>query len=418
MTRLINSLLILAILIVNPVVGQTKMKEEQKMEFLNDLVLSFEEEFLWQKKGQQIAVELKAKIENGDYKSITEADIFVETLTRDLFKLSNDRHLSIDLYNQSPQKTSRKSASENAPTFQMELISDGLYYLKFDEFPSLDETTELEIADLMSSIIDARKIIIDLRDNTGGSDETVNHLIGYFFKEKKKLATTYQWNSPSKELWSIPKPQSDFLSKTTLIILTSQSTFSAAEIFTQRLQLHDRAIIIGEKTPGAGHRTATYLMSDIFLLNWPYEKSLHSMNEQDLEGKGILPDYSVHYNSAKRIAIRYAETGGIKTISKLPVAGTSLSMIDALMEALNSSSEHAIEAFVTEYGSTEKYEQVLHSLYKFKTVWNDQLSSNYVNIHQLPDNKTRIFVQTSYGIIQIKISQNIENRIEQIMTRL
>ncbi len=415
MKSLIKTLL-LVIITTNLTFGQINLPQKQKNEFLNDLVTSFENEFLWTEKGKQIAKELDAKIKNSDYSKIAEADIFVETLNRDLYILSNDLHLKVDLYEAEQEKSSITSKSKMKPVIQKELVTEGIYYLKFDVFPNLSKEFEKEIDNLMSSLEGSRSIIIDLRDNSGGSDETVNHLIGYFFSEEKKLGTSYQWNKPPQEIWAVPKAQSKTLSGVRLIILTSQSTFSAAEIFTQRLQLHDRAVVIGERTPGAAHRTMTYLMNDVFLLHWPYERSEHVVDNKDLEGIGIIPDYLVHYDKAIDESIKIAK--GIKVEKEHSIAiPQSAQLIGDLIEALNSNSDNSINEFVDKNVTLNHQETVSRTLQKFKTVWNDSFEAKIVNIHNLPESNFRIFIETVYGVKQMKIALNGSNKIEKIMMR-
>ncbi|MEP1096069.1 MAG: S41 family peptidase [Cyclobacteriaceae bacterium] len=417
MNALTIRLSLLIALTTNLVFGQVNVSEGQREEFLNDLVLSFESEFLWKEKGEKIAKALKVKINNGEYASIADADVFVETLNKDLFVLSNDRHLKIDLYEPKPEGSSNRSSSTKTSIFEKERVADGVYNLRFDEFPRLSEAFEKELDELMSSLQNATAIVLDLRNNSGGSDETVNHLIGYFFDEKKKLATSYQWNSEPKELWATPKDQSGAFSETDVIILTSQSTFSAAEIFTQRLQLHNRAIVVGERTPGAAHRTTTYLMNDVFLLDWPYEQSTHARDSSDLEGEGIMPDYLVHYNDAKKVAFQIAESGKTKKPGKVALP-KSTKLIDGLANALNAKSNNPHQAFILKYVTADSQDQISRTLSRYRAVWNDDFRGKLTNIHYLPENKVRLFLETSYGTIQMKIMLDEANKIEGIMTRL
>lgn len=417
MSKLSIKFFVLAIFAANLAFAQVEMSEAQKNEFLNDLVLSFENEFLWEAEGYDIARRLKDKIDHGDYAAISDASLFVETLNRDLYILSRDLHLKVGLHQSQPTNSAEPKEFTIKSLFQKQLITDGVYYLKFDEFPSLDSLIKKEINELMSSLENPKAIILDLRDNSGGSDETVNYLIGYFFDEKKKLATSYQWNAPSKEIWASPKDQSEVLSKAKLIILSSQSTFSAAEIFTQRLQLHDKAIVIGEPTPGAAHRTMTYLMSDIFLLHWPYEKSLHSKGEQDLEGIGIIPDYLAHYDDARNLAIEYVQSGSTNGLDKIQLPQKT-EIIKELMEALNAKSDEPVESFIANYIVLDNRGQVLGTLNKFRNVWNDKCNGKIVNSHYLSKSQFRVFIETAYGIIQMKVTLNQEHKIKNIRYRL
>ena len=412
-----NILILLICLNTHFTLGQTIMSAQQKSGFLKDLVTSFEEEFLWDKKGKDIAKSLNLMIKDGNYRNIAKADIFVETLNRDLYKLSNDLHLKVGLVNTNPIVLPNTSTSSNKPFIQREVLDSGIYYLKFDTFPKLNKPVKRDIEGIMSSFTEPKKVIIDLRDNSGGSDETVNYMIGYFFDKNIKLATSYQWNTSPKEIWAKPKPQSENLSQTELIILTSRSTFSAAEIFTQRLQKHNRAIVIGEETPGAAHRTMTYLMNDIFILYWPYERSEHEKDKSDLEGVGIKPDYQVHYNDAKEFAISFVK--GDKTkVTGVNRNSKHLEMLNELDAALNSKTNSLLRKFVSIHVIKEHQKQVLSTLKKYNTVWNYQFDQEIVDVHTLLNNDLKVFFINNSGLLQMKIKLNIDNKIENIIYRL
>ena len=409
-----KQVVILIVLSLNLALGQVSMTKSQKEEFLKDLVSSFESEYVWEEKGKVIAKALQYKIDNGDYSGLNEAEIFVETLNRDLFVLSNDRHLTIEVYNPKPEKPKETTDPVNKSLFKKELLAEGIYYLKFDVFPHLDQSVEEEIEEMFTSLKTPKVIIFDLRDNSGGSDKTVNYIAGYFFKEKTMLATSYQWNSSPKEIWALPKKLSESLSETKLMLLTSQATFSAAEIFAQRLQLHGKAKVIGEPTFGAAHRTASYLMNDVFMLHWPYEYSKHVKGDKDLEGVGIKPDYKVHYNSAKKMVLDIAQTGNFPNREKNFNFKPS-KIARALLKAMNA--DTIDENFVLEHIVLEDQKKVLTTLNKFKMVWNPGKDAKITNIHHLEGNSIRIFLQTNYGIIQMKVILN-QGKIGKIMYRL
>nr|WP_299381766.1 S41 family peptidase [Allomuricauda sp.] len=405
----------LLFILVHFTYGQTDFTKERKNEFLNDLVTSFKTEFLWEEKGIEIAKKLNSKINKGAYEDITDPELFVSILNRDLYKFSHDLHLKIGL-NRPASKTSSITNSKSYFFISKKEPEEGIYYLKFDEFPELTKSLKAEISEFMSSLTNPKAIIIDLRDNSGGSDMMVNHLAGYFFPNKKMLATSYQWNTPPQEIWAVPKLQSKELSKVKLIILTSQATFSAAELFTQRLQLHNRAQVVGEPTPGGAHRTMTYLMSDIFLLHWPYEKSLHAATLQDLEGIGVKPDYPAHYQNAFQTALKLIGSGGkpVVTDSKMP---KQPKLVRRLVKALNSYTVSAVENFLSKHVVPENQEAIAKALTRFNKVWNPTKDALVANLHFISENQIRLFVKSQDGTNIIKLVLNDANQISKILIR-
>ncbi len=413
MLKILSPLAIIVIVSIN-LLAQHSLTNEQRDEFLNDMVTSFETEFLWEEEGKVIANKLRAKIEKGDYAKINDAELFTATFSRDLFLLSGDRHLTVWPKPSEEDDNSAVPTEKPRSIFTREDIGKGIYYLKFDMFPRLNEALEVEIEEMMSSFVQAKAIIIDLRDNGGGSDQTVNHLAGYFFDEKTKLATSYQWGQDPHDIWATPKSTSSSLAKTRLIILISQASFSAAEAFTQRLQFRQRAFVIGEKTPGALHRSATYLMNDLFMLQWPYERSVDALQQKDIEGIGISPDLYAHYDEAKTVAINYLKNHKPES-SVADEQQNEDRVIRELLSQLNSKSID--QEYLSDYLTAEGQERVLSSLTRFRQVWNQDLNAQLNNVHHPEENSLRLFIQTTSGELVMKLIME-DGRIDSLMYRL
>lgn len=417
MYKYIIRLILLVFILFNLLFSQYSTADKKKSEFLTDLVSSFKTEFLWESKGQFIAKELTKIIESGKYSSLRDSRLFVETLNRDLYKLSNDLHLTVSLNKTESIVEPLNSSSTLSPIFLKETVGHGIYYLKFDEFPRINKSVKKELNNVMTSLQDASTIILDLRENSGGSDDLVNYLAGFFFEKKTKLAFSFQWGAESKEIWATPKKQSKKLSRTKLMILTSQSTFSAAEIFTQRLQLHGRAIVIGERTPGAAHRTQTYLMSDTYLLQWPYERSEHIVENRDLEGIGIIPDYPIHYNNTKEFAINMASSKN-HISKKYEMSARIKNVINELVTTLNMDLSISDETIISKHVDSNNHQKIMRALRSYNLVWNTSLNHELTNIHIIDEKYIRIFLENDVGTIQMKIGFNSNDKIEKVMYRL
>ncbi len=411
-----KALLQLAIIlsVSSTLLAQRSLTNEQRDEFLQDMVKSFETEFLWEEEGKVIANKLRAKIENGDYAGLKDAELFTATFSRDLFSLSRDRHLSVWVKPSETEDNSALQTEKPRSVFTSEDIGKGIYYLKFDMFPRLNGALEVEIEEIMASFDQANAIIIDLRDNGGGADQTANHLAGYFFDEKTRLATSYQWGQDPQDVWATPKSTSNSLAKTKPIILTSQASFSAAEAFTQRLQFRQRAFVIGEKTPGAVHRSATYLMNDLFMLQWPYERSVDASQQKDIEGIGISPDLYAHYDEAKTVAIDYLKNQGPKSSVAVQKPNEDRIVREFLYQI---NSKIIDQEYLSDYLTSAGQEKVLSSLMRFKTVWNEDLNAQLNNVHHLEEGNLRLFIQTTFGELVMKLIME-DGGIDGLMYRL
>ncbi len=375
-----------------------KMSPEQRDEFLVDLVQGFRDEYLWPDKGRRIAEELAAQVQAGFYARQDGAEDFVALLNRELYLLSHDLHLSVSLHEdkEEPHSGSPRSVPTLART------GDNIVQLKLDSFPEPDESFRKRLQDVLDSIGSAAGLVIDLRDNAGGSDDCVNLLLGAFFAKRTHLATSHRWNSDPVELYADPLPCSASLSQTPLVVLTSRATFSAAEIFTQRLQDHGRAQVTGEGTSGAAHRTMTYRMCDIFLLHWPWEYSCHARSGQDLEGIGIRPDLPASYNAAPGLALAHLGENRDAALS-LPQEDPPAEWVELLVQALNASREDGLREFVSRFGEHSAAPGLITSLQRFQRVWNIERNLALVACHHVDKHSERLFLRTPQATVLLRI---------------
>lgn len=129
------------------------------------------------------------------------------------------------------------------------MIDSEIAYIKLDEFtPGAGKEVEEALVKLKKQ--GAKKLIIDLRDNPGGSlYEAVNIVNAFVPKGKEVVATrgkVPEWNKSYTAL------NNSVDTEIPLAILTSGGSASASEIVAGSLQDYDRAILVGQKTFGKG----------------------------------------------------------------------------------------------------------------------------------------------------------------------
>jgi len=122
-------------------------------------------------------------------------------------------------------------------------------YIKLDEFtPGAGKEVEEALAKLKKQ--GAKKLIIDLRDNPGGSlYEAVNIVNAFVPKGTEVVATRGKVPEWNKSYTALNNPVD---TEIPLAILTSGGSASASEIVAGSLQDYDRAILVGQKTFGKG----------------------------------------------------------------------------------------------------------------------------------------------------------------------
>ncbi len=94
-----------------------------------------------------------------------------------------------------------------------------------------------------------KKLILDLRDNSGGYLGSAVQVANEFFKKGELIVYTEGNASPRDEFRADGNGK---LQEMPLIILVNEFSASASEIFAGAMQDHDRATIIGRRTFGKG----------------------------------------------------------------------------------------------------------------------------------------------------------------------
>lgn len=147
----------------------------------------------------------------------------------------------------------------------------------------------------VDSIIDkARKypaLIVDLRDNSGGSAETLKYLLGGVFDKEVKIADRVGRKATKPE---VAKPQHHQYSGK-LVVLVDSSSASAAELFARVVQIEKRGTVVGDRTSGSVMEAKHYheqLVRDsvIYYGASVTEWDLIMTDGKSLEHTGVTPD--------------------------------------------------------------------------------------------------------------------------------
>jgi carboxyl-terminal processing protease len=164
---------------------------------------------------------------------------------------------------------------------------DGIAYLYLPHFGYSPE----KIGKLVEKIQKARALVVDLRDNPGGREETLSAFLGHFQTEPAVIGETI--SRKKKEPMKV-KPQKLQLSIPLFFLVDSESS-SAAEVVPRHLQLAGRAVVVGDRTAGrvtgarfyighTGTQTVTFYGISVAV------ERLVFPDGQELEGRGVTPD--------------------------------------------------------------------------------------------------------------------------------
>jgi hypothetical protein len=274
------------------------------------------ENYVFPETGDQMSASLLRSLASGAYDSITSEAMFARRLTDDLRAICNDRHLSVRPGTMDPEVAEEAQLTEadlaamrrdNFAFRKTEILPGNIGYVKFDGFSGVKEA-EPTAAAAMNFVAHCDALILDLRENGGGSPDMINFICGYLFDSPTLLNRFYNRPTDSTtESYSraeVPGPR--FGQTKPVYVLTSAGTFSGAEELCYDLQNLKRGIVVGEVTGGGAHPVMGMPAGDRFIIRVPYARAINPVTETNWEGVGIKPDIEVPADRALDAAVEAA----------------------------------------------------------------------------------------------------------------
>lgn len=251
------------------------------------------------------------------YDDITNCLEFTDTLTADLRSICHDLHLwvrwfpeeRLDLFREDSltdaekQERQRRASYENFGFQKIERLSGNIGYLDLRSFTGAATAGATAIA-AMNFLAHSDAIIVDLRQNGGGSPSMIQLISSYFFEEPVHLNSFYvRAQDTIEQFWTQAYVQGPKMVNTDLYILTSDYTFSGAEEFTYNMKNLERATIIGDTTGGGAHPVEFHTFANLgVVLKVPFGRAINPITGTNWEGTGIVPDIVVPQEEALDVA--------------------------------------------------------------------------------------------------------------------
>lgn len=134
----------------------------------------------------------------------------------------------------------------------------------------------------------AQKIILDLRNNTGGLVNEALDIADLFLKEQEKILITV--DSDNNEV--INYSQNAPTISEDVVVLVNEYSASASEILVGALKDNNRAKVVGTKTYGKGVIQSVFSLTDGSALKLTVEE-YYTPNREKINKIGITPDYEI-----------------------------------------------------------------------------------------------------------------------------
>ncbi|MFH9728650.1 S41 family peptidase [Streptomyces sp. NPDC017254] len=260
------------------------------------------EQYVFPEIAEQVAGLLQRRLADGAYDACS-AEELAALVTADLQSVNGDRHLRLKHHADpvSPQQGAATldamrrdfdTSLGGAPRVQ--LLDGGIAVAELAPmlFP-LDWAAE-PLAAALTLVSRAKALIVDLRGNRGGDPDTVAFVCSYLLDQRTHLNTMH-WRSRdlSEQSWSLPHvPGARFGGSKPLYVLSSASTFSAAEELAYNLQQLGRAVVVGERTRGGAHPCKGWTVHPHLEVTVPMGRAINPVSGTNWEGTGVEPDVS------------------------------------------------------------------------------------------------------------------------------
>jgi C-terminal processing protease CtpA/Prc len=145
----------------------------------------------------------------------------------------------------------------------------------------------------IKALASTKKIVFDIRDHNGGSDNVSKYIAGRFATSKKLFMTSKKRNGAghndfeSVMKWYVePEGESQYIKP--VILLTTSRTISAGETFTFAMRENANVIQVGDTTAGAFSDTVPFQLPNGWLITISVG-DYRGPDGKSYEGIGIAP---------------------------------------------------------------------------------------------------------------------------------
>ncbi|MGL5317901.1 MAG: S41 family peptidase [Bacteroidales bacterium] len=191
-----------------------------------------------------------------------------------------------------------KNNYQMAGGFKLQTLSDSVGYIYYGSFGS--SVSNANISAAFEKFKGYKGIILDIRDNGGGSITNADLIAARFTKENRTVGYIKHKTGPGHNDFSEPRPISltaydGWRWEYPVVVLTNRHCYSAANYFVMIMRQLPNVTIIGDRTGGGSGLPFSSELPIGWSLRFSASPILNE-NKEDTEF-GIDPDISVSFNS-------------------------------------------------------------------------------------------------------------------------
>ena len=310
--------------VVLPSRAQTNSNEidtKEKKEVVDSVASILNRSYVFPEVGTKMSDLLTNNLKAKKYAKISDPNEFAQVLTADVRSISKDLHLRIqfDPENIARRRNAAQSSADsiafaarrlqnnkaaNYGFREVRILDGNIGYLNLTGFFGVDERAGAAAESAMNFLSNADALIIDLRQNGGGSPAMIQLITSYLYGPHGVHLNNF-YNRPTDEIsqtWTLPYVPGVRRPDVDVYVLTSSRTFSAAEEFSYNLRNLERATLIGEVTGGGAHPGGTRVATDRYTVWVPDGRAINPITNTNWEGVGVEPHIKVAASEALDVA--------------------------------------------------------------------------------------------------------------------
>lgn len=195
----------------------------------------------------------------------------------------------VKLEEQSAQKRILELPQGDGETVKVGVIDIPAFYIDFEAMRRGDEnykSTTRDVRKLLDELEaeDVAGVVIDLRNNGGGSLQEANELTGLFIE----YGPTVQIRHSSRRVWRDGKRLRSSYYDGPLLVMINRLSASASEIFAGAIQDYDRGLVVGDRSYGKGTvQTMVPLAEGQLKIT---ESKFYRISGDSTQHRGVVPD--------------------------------------------------------------------------------------------------------------------------------